>query len=259
MAKSSRFNRYRRRPSAKSRPAQNPALNPADEIPVCENCQKEQPLCFCSEIQKLKNKYHVLILQHPQEPDKELGTARLAHVALTESTLKIGLSWRNLSAALGREVSPSRWAVLYLGSGAKTPNPIEPGLTFTDKNGTPLKSADAAKARAELEGIILLDGTWSQAKTLWWRNAWLLKARRAILNPKQKSLYGNLRKEPRRECLSTLESIGESLVALGEPESTNEDLRRIFARLLEKSKALKEEKRQARKAAKETPSAEENV
>jgi DTW domain-containing protein YfiP len=205
-------------------------------IPVCEKCFKAPPLCFCSELKALQTKHHVLILQHPQEPDKELGSAQVAHLSLLNSTLKVGLSWRNLASALGHETQNQKWAVLYLGSGAKiagtATSKIAPGLTLTDKNGVPLKPQDAAKAKSELEGIIVLDGTWSQAKTLWWRNAWLLKVRRAILNPVHKSLYGPLRKEPRKECLSTIESIAESLVSLGEAEQIGSDLRATFSKLL---------------------------
>ena len=34
---------------------------------------------------------------------------------------------------------------------------------------------------SDIEGVVLLDGTWSQAKALWWRNAWMLKCQRVIL------------------------------------------------------------------------------
>jgi DTW domain-containing protein YfiP len=58
----------------------------------------------------------------------------------------------------------------------------------------------------DIEGIVLLDGTWSQAKALWWRNAWMLKCQRVILGPRQPSRYGKLRREPRRDGLSTIEA-----------------------------------------------------
>jgi len=59
----------------------------------------------------------LLILQHPQEQDRALGTARLTALHFKNAVLKIGLSWPSLSKALGRPVhDPSRWAVLYLGS-----------------------------------------------------------------------------------------------------------------------------------------------
>ncbi|MCM2276653.1 MAG: DTW domain-containing protein [Oligoflexia bacterium] len=200
----------------------------------CPNCQKPAELCVCDAIRPQPTKTHVLILQHPQEPDKELGSALLANRMLPNSTLKIGLSWPNLAKALGREAQPSRWAVLHLGSGIKelTARPA-PGLHFVTKNGTLLPEAD----RPSIDGLVVLDGTWSQAKTLWWRNAWLLKLKRAILVPSRPSLYRELRKEPRRECLSTIESIAESLTSLGEPPATGEELRKIFALLLDRKRA----------------------
>ena len=59
-----------------------------------------------------------------------------------------------------------------------------------------------------LDGVVVLDGTWKEAKTLWWRNPWLLKLHRLVLNPPRKSRYGRIRREPRREALSTIEAVG---------------------------------------------------
>jgi len=168
---------------------------------------------------KLKTKLHVLILQHPQEPDKELGTARLAHEALENSTLRVGLSWPNLSKALGRPAIHGSWGVLYLGGKAESAK---------------LKQVPFDLSAAQLEGIVVLDGTWAQAKTMWWRNPWLLKLKRIALNPSRRSLYGSLRREPRRECLSTIESIAEALTALGEDPKVGDALRGHFMELLQK-------------------------
>src|SRR5690606_3332657 len=86
----------------------------------CQQCQKIVALCVCQHIKPMATRLEVLILQHPQEPDKELGSALLTHLSLIRSVLRVGLSWRNLAAALQREhVDASRWAVLYLGSGVK--------------------------------------------------------------------------------------------------------------------------------------------
>jgi hypothetical protein len=82
----------------------------------------------------------------------------------------------------------------------------------------------------------LLDGTWSQAKTLWWRNAWLLKCKRAALLPRSASLYGSMRKEPRKECLSTLESVALTLESLHESPEIGQSLRSSFRRLLQKAR-----------------------
>ena len=171
---------------------------------------------------------HVLILQHPQEPGQDLGTAELAHSLLPNSTLRVGLSWRNLSAALGREdkVDPKRWLALYFGSGPKGPPPRGQVLFAVEKRAFPVEDPSGLLG---IDGIVVHDGTWSQAKSLWWRNAWLLKLRRGILVPRRPSLYGRNRREPRRECVSTIEAIGQTLVGLGESPAIEPALTEQFA------------------------------
>jgi DTW domain-containing protein YfiP len=212
-----------------------PAKDPASPLPpeACAQCDKAPELCICSSIVPRQTALHVVVLQHPQEPDKELGSARLAHLALPNSTLKVGLSWPNLKKATGREdAQSSRWAVLYLGSGIKGKPASGTPLTFVSKSGAPIDAPSDG-----LDGIVILDGTWSQAKTLWWRNAWLLKLKRVVLTPQYKSLYRELRKEPRRECLSTIESIAECLTALGESAEVEKSLKKLFGELLDKQRA----------------------
>src|SRR6476659_9441486 len=96
----------------------NPKSGAAEEVvPDCPHCGKPLPLCICDSVAPIKSKVSLLILQHPQEQDKALGTARLTALHFQDAVLKIGLSWPSLSRALGRPVhDPSRWAVLYLGS-----------------------------------------------------------------------------------------------------------------------------------------------
>ncbi|MSO98855.1 MAG: DTW domain-containing protein, partial [Rhodospirillaceae bacterium] len=173
--------------------------------PVCPKCQKPQALCVCEGITPIANKIGVLILQHPQEQDVELGTARLTALHLKNAVMKVGLSWPNLAKALGRNADPKKWAVLYLGSANAAKEAPGHAVVLVDKKG---KAVDhQAALLSEIEGLIVLDGTWSQAKAMWWRNAWLLKCRRVILGPKRASRYGKLRKEPRKDGLSTIESV----------------------------------------------------
>src|SRR5437660_9726813 len=89
----------------------------AEEVPECADCGKPLPLCICDSITPIDNRVSLLILQHPQEQDRALGTARLTALHFRNAVVRIGLSWPSLSRALGRPVAdPSRWAVLYLGS-----------------------------------------------------------------------------------------------------------------------------------------------
>ena len=216
-------------------------------VPIHEPCQKSPELCVCDRLKPIENRKHVLVLQHPQEPDKELGTARLATLQLKRSTLKTGLSWRSLKSILEKEgADPKKWGVLYLGAG---PTVKTRGRTLlpVDKKGAPYPEPLIDENLKRLEGIIVIDGTWSQAKTLWWRNAWLLKSQRLVLQPKVVSQYGKLRKEPKRECLSTIEAIAEALDALGEDPKVGTALRASFSELLDKYRDVEKARRTAKK------------
>jgi DTW domain-containing protein YfiP len=150
------------------------------------------------------NRLFVLILQHPQERKEPLSTAGITVATLRRAKLAVGLSWPNLARALGRAADPKRWAVLYLGSARPAAGGLAEEIAMLGRGGEPVH--DPGPILRELEGIVLIDGTWSQAKTLWWRNPWLLKLRRLVLSPKTPARLGKLRREPRKEALSTIEA-----------------------------------------------------
>ncbi len=183
----------------------------------------------------IENRVALLILQHPQEQDNILGTAKLAAASLTNATFKIGLSWASLAKALGRAADPKRWAILHLGSAHAADFPKGREVVVLDKKGVALPDQD--QELAHIQGVVVFDGTWSQAKTLWWRNAWVLKGKRVALNPKRPSLYGNLRREPRREGLSTIEAAGLLLARLEKRPEIETRLNENFQRMLDRIRA----------------------
>jgi DTW domain-containing protein len=150
------------------------------------------------------NRLFVLLLQHPHESREPLATAPAIAAGLRRVRLVTGLSWPNLERALGRPADPRRWAVLYLGSARPKAFARQGEIFLLGRGGEPV--ADPGPVLRSLDGIVLLDGTGSQAKTLWWRNPWLLKLHRLVLNPPRPARLGRLRREPRREALSTLEA-----------------------------------------------------
>jgi DTW domain-containing protein YfiP len=180
----------------------------------------------------------VLVLQHPREPDAALGTARLLACTLPRCTVRVGLSWPSLEAALGDALDAprrdrARWGVLYPFS---LPAPLLPELSgrpvvVLDRRGRVLPQ-DAPR----LEGLVALDGTWTQSKSLWWRNPWLLKLARVVVQPTQPGIYGRLRREPRRGLVSTLEAVADALVHNGEPPEARETLRRLMRTMVQRAR-----------------------
>ncbi len=200
----------------------------------CPTCEKPLPLCVCSAVEPLNNRVFVLILRHPQEQDRVLGTARLTALQLKNSKIKTGLSWGNLTKIINRPADPKRWGVLYLGTTKGAQPSSKRVLSVITKKGDP--APDQNERLENLEGIILLDGNWSQAKALWWRNPWLLKCQRIVLQPPRPSLYGNLRKEPRRESVSTIEAAAFTLAELEHAPELVDHILQPFKLLLEKAR-----------------------
>jgi DTW domain-containing protein YfiP len=196
----------------------------------CPRCHKPPALCVCDTIVPLDNRIQVLILQHPQEQDRALGTARLTVLHFRHAILKVGLSWPSLTKILGRPTDPQRWAILYLGSAKAATLAPDREVVVLNRKGEPERDQDGLLR--DIEGVVLLDGNWSQAKALWWRNAWMLKCRRVILGPPRPSRYGKLRREPRRDGLSTIEAAAMLVSRLEKRPEIEVALTASFERLL---------------------------
>jgi DTW domain-containing protein YfiP len=193
----------------------------AVEGAACQTCHRPQVACVCDRIVSFPTARRVLILQHPQERDAILGSAQILVASLPKAKLVVGLSWPNFAAALGEEGADARrWAVLF-------PDRESAGDEVVARRGGVVEPS-------ALEGIVVLDGTWSKAKTLWWRNPWLTKLSRLTLKPAKPSIYGSLRAEPQRTYVSTLESVAAALTLCGEPPEIEVGLQRIFRTLVQR-------------------------
>jgi DTW domain-containing protein YfiP len=207
------------------------AAIPDEAVADCPRCHKPLPLCICDSVTPIESRISLLILQHPQEQDRALGTARLTALHFRDAVVKIGLSWPSLAKALGRPVAdPSRWAVLYLGSAKVADLDTDNDIVAINRKGEIEPNQRGVLGR--LEGVVLLDGTWSQAKALWWRNPWMLKCQRIILGPSWPSRYGALRREPRRDGLSTIEAAAMLIAALEKRPDIEATLQGSFERML---------------------------
>jgi DTW domain-containing protein len=190
-----------------------------DRTSVCPGCFRLKDDCFCGKVATCDNRLRVVILQHPQEQFKALNSARLAHLLLKNSSIFVGLSWPNFKKVAGINELPSQWGVLFL-KPDQTKN--DRPLTVFNRNKLPIENTSF------LKGIIALDGSWKQAKALWWRNSWLLKLNRISLNPEDPSL----RPQVKNEGLSTIEALAFTLEHLGEPQSIAVSLREQYRQLI---------------------------
>lgn len=158
----------------------------------CYRCHKPAQLCVCSELTRVDNQTSILILQHPRERFHPIGTARFAELGL--SRVRSLVSWSEAGRSVSRhvEVGP------------------DVGLLYPHPEARALSTLEPSERPREL---IVLDGTWHHAHTLYRENPWLHALPHYGLVPDEPSRY-RIRKEPRAECVSTLEAIVHALQLL---------------------------------------------
>ena len=186
--------------------------------PSCRGCGRALVTCVCDLITALPTRTRILLLQHPRERRVAIGTARMAHLALPNSQLRVGTDFADDPEVRAVLTGSSATYVLFPGHGAA---PVEQ-LT-----------------RHRAVTLIVLDGTWWQARKLLKLNPAIAALPRVAFRPRQPSAY-TIRREPAEFCVSTIEALAEALTVL-EPEGGP------FARLLDPFHAMVE--RQQRFAA----------
>ena len=66
---------------------------PAATRAICARCRRPESVCYCAHLVSLPTRTRVLLLQHPRERDVPIGTARLAHLCLPGSQLRVGVDF----------------------------------------------------------------------------------------------------------------------------------------------------------------------
>jgi DTW domain-containing protein len=102
------------------------------------------------------------------------------------------------------------------------------GLLYPSANAQVLDDVVEAE---KPETLIVLDGTWSQAKSLYKANSWLSQVPHYQLRPQRPGNY-RIRREPTDFCLSTVEAIAQALTIL-EPEKNFTKLTQAFDRMID--------------------------
>jgi DTW domain-containing protein len=176
---------------------------PASHRAICARCRRPESVCYCAHLVSLPTRTRVVLLQHPRERHVPIGTARLAHLCLPGSELFVGVDFdddRQVRAALagpdgGGAGRPTY--LLYPGPHAVDLADVEPAAPIT---------------------LVVVDGTWWQARKLLRRNAMLAALPQIRFTPPAPSNY-RIRREPADHCVATVEALAHVLGALeGAPE-----------------------------------------
>ncbi len=178
----------------------------------CYRCHKPAQLCLCQDLEPINNRTEIIILQHPRERFHPIGTARLAELGLRRVRRQVCWPER----AFGYEGAP-RFEGERLNLGPRA------GLLYPSEGARDLATLTPSERP---EQLVVLDGTWYQARALYRDTPWLAALPHYRLDPAAPSRY-RIRKEPRADYISTLEAILEALQLL-EPETPGAE--RLLAR-----------------------------
>jgi DTW domain-containing protein YfiP len=164
---------------------------------VCHRCWKPEVTCICARLPRVDNRTPVLVLQHPRERLHPIGTARFAQLGLERARIEI--AW---GAGEVEDVAPA-WL------------PRDAGLLYPSPHARLLDDVPERERPAQL---LVLDGTWHTAKTLYRDKRWLHALPHFRLLPSAPGRY-RIRREPQHDYVSTIEAIAGALAIL-EPEIT---------------------------------------
>ncbi|XP_041362731.1 tRNA-uridine aminocarboxypropyltransferase 2-like [Gigantopelta aegis] len=166
--------------------------------PVCNRCMRPATVCWCPYLPHapVATETTVYILQHPFEESRCLKTAPMLYHSLPEGKCHI---------IKGKKFPVSRFPLLD--EVMKSPNTLllYPGPDAID--------IDDIATDGQTYNLVLLDGTWAQAKGMYQQNPVMKLPRKVQIKYSERSKYV-IRTQPTDSALSTLESAAVALSIL---------------------------------------------
>lgn len=149
---------------------------------LCLRCRRPKLVCWCDAVTKVPSRTHVVFIQHPREFRVPVSTCRMAHLSLPNSELHVALTATGTPALEDACRRPGT-AVLF---------PTEDAL-------------DADTIEVPPETLVVIDGTWSNARKVVINCPLLSKLPRVAFRPDAPSRY-RIRAEPDDDFVSTIEA-----------------------------------------------------
>tara|TARA_B110000208_G_scaffold182092_1_gene233476 strand:- start:1854 stop:2981 length:1128 start_codon:yes stop_codon:yes gene_type:complete len=194
---------------------------------LCTRCSRPPVVCICAALpaSTIAIETRVVIVQHPREARKRIvGSVPLIQLVLgaactvvVSDVVRFGLD-EALDEALGEKGS-GRTVLLFPGA---TSTPLDAGGASSTSSTTTSSSSSgvvaavaAAPATSGIATLLLVDGTWRQANKMVRSSGDCLDMiPRVMFAGEVDGMFGDLRKEPRKHCVSTLEAAAQALRCL---------------------------------------------
>jgi DTW domain-containing protein YfiP len=179
--------------------------------PTCHRCLRPASHCYCAHLTPIPSRTRVVFLQHPREYRMAIGTARMTNLGLANSGLHVGADLDQHPRVRALTDEPTGTALLFPGPGAIEPWALPDGPPAT---------------------LVVLDGTWIQARKMLARSARLQALPRVGFMPAAPGAY-RIRREPAAHCLATVEAVVQVLGRLENDPERFTPLLRAFEQMVE--------------------------
>lgn len=171
---------------------------------LCTTCLQPEFGCYCSEVQKIDSKIKFVILIHPIEHKRRIATGRMSHLCLENSELITGQDYTQ-NSRVNEILADSSHSHRILYPGKKSLNLSEVRVS----SGIP-SIFEAGKSPV----VFVIDGTWATAVKTLRQSQNLWDVPQICFTPTQLSQF-RVRKQPAKECVSTIEAIHQTIELLG--------------------------------------------
>lgn len=159
---------------------------------VCATCRRPEVVCYCRHVAVIPTRTRVVIFQHTRERDVAINTARIASLCLPNAEIRVGVRFDGASLARA------------LGDASRPPVLLYPGPSAIDVEARPPSGPVT---------LVVVDGTWWQAKKILRENPALAALPRYAFRPAAPSEY-RIRREPQNDFVSTIEALAHVLGVL---------------------------------------------
>jgi hypothetical protein len=149
------------------------------------------------------------------ERRKAIGTARMAHLAIENSTLICGKDFNENKKVIALIEDPKRYCVVLF-----------PGPQSLNLSQIPTENLSGLFPSQKRLVVFVIDGTWASAKRMLRQSPNLLALPQICFTPQRPSEY-KIRQQPMKHCVSSIEAVHQ-LLGILDPSTPADHLLELF-------------------------------
>ncbi|MSP39609.1 MAG: DTW domain-containing protein [Deltaproteobacteria bacterium] len=199
---------------------------PSEYRSCCWRCRRPLSGCYCPLIRSFASEPRFIILSQPREAKHRLGTGRMAHLCLNNSTLNEGVDFSSDRRVNQVIDDPKNFSVVLY--------PSSDSINLSNLN---RGERAALFPRRQQLVVFVLDGTWKSVRKMIGLSENLRRLPTVSFTPVTPSSY-RIRRQPRPQFYSTIEAIHQVIDLFAVESDGNarphDNLLAVFAALVDR-------------------------